>query len=1086
MTDDSSESFEKGLFGNRKNKGDGETPKGGETPNDAKKPRLRERIKGVFNNKGNKDDKKNDGEEEKVDTSSTYNDSETKGNDPTPEQSLNDEGQEQSSEADQTPEQPPEGEAGDQTPEQPPEDEAGDQTPEQPPEDEGPKAQASTEAEVGGQTPEQPPDDGEEKKADDAPPGTPYEQRGRDDLGIEDEVSKFDTELSGEDIEKPRSRMEWVLQGASTHLNLAADVASAVDRGLRSARSIVKAAMNPSATGLNEAQTMIAETIKNLDSVAETISDISGTADDVVKRMARNAEDKMKAQFAYMIDRIGGGKDLTEFSQEETDHLFAAMKDIWGKDAERLAEGKNPAVAKAIRQTYGKAIDLVGRRGKSLKTEAIQTKRDLALDKKETKEWAEEDKEREAYKWLEMYDQDDPVRHVFNTLVQNGATPYKAAMLIVNNGTTARNKAMESLRTKKHLVIEAKKNGGIAFDQNDMDEMKQVKDELDEFHKKITSGVKLTPDEQNELNDLNEHYDDLQKRYREAKTAGMIWGDYEQGVLDRINTAQFNVQFDIRTDRDYIAFTETLKTLFPGMENENIFRMGADLAKSNRSKFRNMVNALKAGKNPITVVLDQLTPIKRSELYNGYAGQIGDLLKSAMKDENVKKYVATANFFDINRGAFKNIEGPYFEEKGISPRGNGGGYTQDFMDYVSENIVTDDKGEVVYNDNGQAEIKTPEGSQFIYFIDHPKVTGKLRGNAISDFTSIFKKAMMEMKNLDDLGEGVAQLLKNSIVTDIMDISTNEEKLFKALRGSNLNVSMRMDPSYLDKSAISAWNEFIKEDPSIIAQGKDANGYEMNLTMAIGFCKSLDEDIRNRITDLISENKNPLADDKLDRLYGTKMAVVNTLAWNARKASVYTGDAHIDENGKLHAQNNDKIGISSLGMGQIMIYNALKSMGVMNTNKNEMHNVADEIKNKGVDTVMNEAMGEFFNGDHTYLRDLISLFDENLKDVAANGGGLKPKHFSANGSAYKFMDRLNTLLRKNPIPDAQKTRLAEVMKVLANSLVAMVPKEMMRTRTNFRKFAKKINEISEFLVGEEYIVFTNAQQKKQKQKQKQKK
>ena len=1073
MTDDSSESFEKGLFGNRKNKGDGETPKGGETPNDAKKPRLRERIKGVFNNKkGNKDSKENDGEEEKVDTSSTYNDSETKENDPTPEQSLNDEGQEQSSEADQSPEQPPE-------------DEAGDQTPEQPPEDEGPKTQAPTEAEAGDQTPEQPPDDGEEKKVDDAPPGTPHEQRGRDDLGIEDEVSKFDTKLSGEGIEKPRSRMEWVLQGASTHLNLAADVASAVDRGLRSARSIVRAAMNPSATGLNEAQTMIAETIKNLDNVAETISDISGTADDVVKRMARNAEDRMKAQFAYMIDRIGGGKDLTEFSQEETDHLFAAMKDIWGKDAERLAEGKNPAVAKAIRQTYGKAIDLVGRRGKSLKTEAVQTKRDLALDKKETKEWAEEDKEREAYKWLEMYDQDDPVRHVFNTLVQNGATPYKAAMLIVNNGTTARNKAMESLRTKKHLVIEAKKNGGIAFDQNDMDEMKQVKDELDEFHKKITSGIELTPDEQNELNDLNEHYDDLQKRYRKAKTAGMIWGDYEQGVLDRINTAQFNVQFDIRTDRDYIAFTETLKTLFPGMENENIFRMGADLAKSNRSKFRNMVNALKAGKNPITVVLDQLTPIKRSELYNGYAGQIGDLLKSVMKDENVKKYVTTANFFDVNRGAFKNIEGPYFEEKGISPRGNGGGYTQDFMDYVSENIVTDDKGEVVYNDNGQAEIKTPEGSQFIYFFNHPKVTGKLRGNAISDFTSIFKKAMMEMKNLDDLGEGVAQLLKNTIVTDIMDISTNEEKLFKALRGSNLNVSMRMDPSYLDKSAISAWNEFIKEDPSIIAQGKDANGYEMNLTMAIGFCKSLDEDIRNRITDLISENKNPLADDKLDRLYGTKMAVVNTLARNAGKASVYTGDAHIDENGKLHAQNNDKIGISSLGMGQMRIYNALQSMGVMNTNENEMHNVADEVKNKGVDTVMNEAMGEFFNGDHTYLRDLISLFDENLKDVAANGGGLKPKHFSANGSAYKFMDRLNTLLRKNPIPDAQKTRLAEVMKVLANSLVTMVPKEMMRTRTNFRKFAKKINEISEFLVGEEYIVFTNAQQKKQKQKQKQK-
>ena len=1059
MTDDSSESFEKGLFGNRKNKGDGETPKGGETPNDAKKPRLRERIKGVFNKKGNKDDKKNDGEEEKVDTSSTYNDSETKENDPTPEQSLNDEGQEQSSEADQTPEQPPE--------------------------DEGPKAQASTEAEVGGQTPRQPPDDGEEEKVDDVPPGTPHEQRGRDDLGIGDEVSKFDTELSGEGIEKPRSRMEWVLQGASTSLNLAADVASAVDRGLRSARSIVKAAMNPSATGLNEAQTMIAETIKNLDNVAETISDISGTADDVVKRMARNAEDRMKAQFAYMIDRIGGGKDLTEFSQEETDHLFAAMKDIWGKDAERLAEGKNPAVAKAIRQTYGKAIDLVGRRGKSLKTEAIQTKRDLALDKKETKEWAEEDKEREAYKWLEMYDQDDPVRHVFNTLVQNGATPYKAAMLIVNNGTTARNKALESLRTKKHLVIEAKKNGGIAFDQNDMDEMKQVKDELDEFHKKITSGIELTPDEQNELNDLNEHYDDLQKRYRKAKTAGMIWGDYEQDVLDRINTAHFNVQFDIRTDRDYIAFTETLKTLFPGMENENIFRMGADLAKSNRSKFRDMVNALKAGKNPITVVLDQLTPINRSKLYNSYAGQIGDLLKSAMKDENVKKYVATANFFDINRGAFKDIEGPYFKEKGISPIGNGGGYTQDFMDYVSENIVTDDKGEVAYNDNGQAEIKTPEGSQFIYFIDHPKVTGKLRGNAISDFTSIFKKAMMGMKNLDDLGEGVAQLLKNSIVTDIMDISTNEEKLFKALRDSRLNVSMRVDPSYLDESAISAWNEFINEDPSIIAQGKDANGYEMNLTMAIGFCKSLDEDIRNRITYLISENKNPLADDKLDRLYGTKMAVVNTLARNAGKASVYTGDAHIDENGKLHAQSNDKIGISSLGMGQMRIYNALQGMGVMNTNKNEMHNVADEIKDKGVDTVMNEAMGEFFNGDHTYLRDLISLFDENLKDVAVNGGGLKPKHFSANGSAYKFMDRLNTLLRKNPIPDAQKTRLAEVMKVLANSLVTMVPKEMMRTRTNFRKFAKKINEISEFLVGEEYIVFTNAQQKKQKQKQKQK-
>lgn len=127
MTDDSSESFEKGLFGNRKNKSDGETPKGGETPNDAKKPRLRERIKGVF--KGNKDSKENDGEEKKVDESSTPNDTEIKENNPAPEQSPNDEGQGQNPEADQSPEQPPEGEGQEQPSE-------ADQTPEQPPEDE--------------------------------------------------------------------------------------------------------------------------------------------------------------------------------------------------------------------------------------------------------------------------------------------------------------------------------------------------------------------------------------------------------------------------------------------------------------------------------------------------------------------------------------------------------------------------------------------------------------------------------------------------------------------------------------------------------------------------------------------------------------------------------------------------------------------------------------------------------------------------------------------------------------------------------------------------------------------------------------
>lgn len=167
-------------------------------------------------------------------------------------------------------------------------------------------------------------------------------------------------------------------------LNMGADLSTAVERGLKTMRSTVNVAMSPQMTGANVGAAFVSHVTGLLDATSQSLSEIGKDMDASVKRRTAEYGQRMKAQFAYMLDCIctdasGKKKTLDQLDADDIERLYDSMHNVWGREAEAVTKGLSPELAAGVRKAYGKALTDLGRYASEAKTRTVTAKQEAKL-----------------------------------------------------------------------------------------------------------------------------------------------------------------------------------------------------------------------------------------------------------------------------------------------------------------------------------------------------------------------------------------------------------------------------------------------------------------------------------------------------------------------------------------------------------------------------------------------------------------------------------------------------------------------------------------------------------------------------------
>lgn len=854
--------------------------------------------------------------------------------------------------------------------------------------------------------------------------------------------------VSKKELDKIGGPSPWVTLSSSisSGLRYTESVASFVDLGLKSSRNVLNAMLNPSATGLKEMDATLTGTMRMLDGVSDFIIKQTKSFDERSKWEAKNVENRMKTQFAYMVGKIGEGKDLTEFDQNDLNLLFDNMQRVWGRDVENLMKGKSPEVAAAIRKTNETLLKQIGNRARRLKGSALQDRRYAELDKKELLNSGEKTKEMAVQNWLDIQNED--TRDVFNILTEQGNfDPYKAAMKIIDHTKDAYGEADKILTSRIDRILQADpKDRYMPEDEEKFQNAKGVVNKLNKhFKKKIGEGWTVNDLEERanaegeEWKDFYEIwvenkgiYDALKQHKERAEKLGTVLTKEDQDRLDRIKTSKMKVEQYSQQRNDNIKFMQTMLKLVPGMGNSRFANYVVNHFKSSPSKINAIDKSIRAGKSEISALLEYLPPIRQRELINLYSADNGRLAKEFMKSQEAQPFIQDANWSATNRGLLKNLEKKYVEDnkaQGIhSAIGARGLYTEGFKNYVENHVQIDsDTGETYYFDGTTRHHYTPR--------DSAEISGALRGDATPEFFTMIGRAVEQSDDIKrDLGSEAMYYCENQMMIDLLNENVALNNLFSKVRRTRGDTTFKVDQDSLNPGSIARWKQYVGGDTSRIGTGKNPSSFGFTQEGMISICVGIEEDIRKRIIEDQRKGVSPLEDEEIDRLRKEKEIAVNTLAKACGQKSIYSRNAYIGQDGKLHAESEDKPDMSTI----LDIVSDLARKGASQPSasidptlkSNMIHELNSGVSKKEYYASVASDVKANNNADK-----MICLMDVIGEMFYQNAPNLSPNEISALVNAKSHMTALIEEIEdlKGYLPEPERIKLKTQMGVMIGSM-----------------------------------------------------
>lgn len=241
-------------------------------------------------------------------------------------------------------------------------------------------------------------------------------------------------------------------------LNMGADLSTAVERGLKTMRSTVNVAMSPQMTGANVGAAFVSHVTGLLDATSQSLSEIGKDMDASVKRRTAEYGQRMKAQFAYMLDYIctdekGNKKTLDQLDADDIERLYDSMHNVWGREAEAVTKGLSPELAAGVKKAYGKALTDLSKYASEAKARTVTAKQEAKFTYDQNVSAEKEKLHNTTKTWADgiiadadQWTQNNPDASLSERLVNNPGEVYARGISRMVAGGVAPDKAIKMAR----------------------------------------------------------------------------------------------------------------------------------------------------------------------------------------------------------------------------------------------------------------------------------------------------------------------------------------------------------------------------------------------------------------------------------------------------------------------------------------------------------------------------------------------------------------------------------------------------------------------------------------------------------------
>lgn len=673
-------------------------------------------------------------------------------------------------------------------------------------------------------------------------------------------------------------------------LNMGADLSAAVERGLKTMRSTVNVAMSPQMTGANVGAAFVSHVTGLLDATSQSLSEVGKDMDASVKRRTAEYGQRMKAQFAYMLDYIctddkGKKKTLDQLDADDIGRLYDSMHNVWGREAEAVTKGLSPELAAGVRKAYGKALTDLGRYASEAKARTVTAKQGAKLERDKNVSDAKKRTEQDITQHFDNLPDDNPYKLHYLTLIDSGADPISAAETVtgdMNKAVNATRRFIETRVPQMEAQIEGLR-GNLLDPQTEAQYRQNVVSAQANNNGSLpwaqVNALKLHDESTAKIKELEKKID----IYKKTVEAGpKLQQQYNADWRQRSHTGMGE------------AVAERLFGNRDMFNNPSEHPLEAGVTEAVMSKpgdIRNIERYMEKGLNLMDIITYKLKGTAQSKVTKHLQDTVTDNMMTVLGDSKYEDMRATAIWEANNKKDLDKLEEVYnnlHKKNGVIQeyaRGSGGVYTQEFMNWL-DGLDEDIKdGEKIYLDNNGipiARIYMPESYKDQDIFMHP--------GAIGLFNAAYMRSLREPGH------------------DKKDVSPEEWALQKALWMQSSIESSKMEQSFINrlkqqpyttkitiqgKDALETWKKFLGRDIEAAGSGKTSDTYTLSVNVTAALLEQLDRVYNQTGLNCWDKGENAFADWETTAPRVMKEALIKGIANDNGLPSPYAEDLYVN-------------------------------------------------------------------------------------------------------------------------------------------------------------------------------------------------
>lgn len=810
------------------------------------------------------------------------------------------------------------------------------------------------------------------------------------------------------------------------------DVMGGIAGGLQVARDVTRTALNPSATGLNELDTVVSATGKAGDVMSKTARDMTKTGKEANDRDANAVKANMDKQFKELVANVGGGKPIDEFTDGELEDLSKVVDTAWGTQNRVRFDKMKPETEKALKEGYKEAMGSIRNEYKRRATDNTTEAQKLRHEERDLRRRVNDRRIDISRQWRTMQNDDDPQAIMYDTMVNElGMSEDKAAETIATDVNKAYNAVLNHTNTKFRRVRDAKESGGDYWDPEKEAALAQLSPNdpqyqtmVDERDRAIKAGTCLTDKDIDNMDIINAN---------KAK--------YERSAKDNLHTARVNNALkDLNLDPD-----------------SPIGQSLAGLAISNPTKYHRTIDALKRWDNDAwAAAMDVLPKNEWDKLTRNFINDMSKDVETYARsnDPDATSLRMICNFLTLNERSLDKLMDAYEDATGKKARGMFGMPTGSFGSYPGEPQWDDSFIGWLMSHSTTDPLDNKKSVVTVNGVDIGRYTNsndsRVSGNDFykGAFT-LFAPRMMEdiFAKLDDpsqLSSFERKLFNSTMQVNAFDMADLRNKIFAKAKKAGHNGTVNLKIADVDESVLSDITKAIEGaggTVKMVAEGKNGMIGSAPINVIQGYVNRLESRANKLVQDSMT-NGTPLTSNdpknltEYDKVRKESDAIMKALCDSMGIDPPFSKDASYTSDGVTGqpVQRNNLTTIANLQFMMMQMMASNYDGGGQSGTQGQ--NGAQQVpatfftnpwytgNGKGQKQIVNNVINGLRNGKASDATKMVKMFQEVAKHAKKTGD-------------YSI---LNKMLNSKNIPKVFNKMSSEINKAItANNMAPMTKK-----------------------------------------------